>query len=380
MARIKRGKIVMIIIIVVFVFFGGVFLWLSYAPQFGGAITEKYKERYRNTPHYKGDQFVNTKKIESHIKFSFKDFREGIGELISPSNVTKPKSNLQINAMDSMSLANHRKGSRLFWFGHSTLLLQTGTKNILMDPMFGEVPSPVSWVGTSRFNTELPIEIEKLPKIDAVVISHDHYDHLDYGSILKLKDKVKMFYVPLGVGVHLERWGVNKERIVELDWWDSVVEDGVAFRCMPSQHFSGRKVNTNNSTLWCSWIIQSEEANVYFSGDGGYSTHFKQIGEKYGPFDIALVECGQYNEKWPYIHMFPEQSVQAGIDVQAKVILPIHWGAFSLSQHDWNEPVKRFVEEANRLKANYVIPFIGESVDIQPPNETKQNIEWWKKL
>ncbi|WP_227006128.1 MBL fold metallo-hydrolase [Marinifilum sp. N1E240] len=355
---------------------GLIVIAVSCNPKFGGDIPENQKELYVDSPNFENGEFRNKIIFESHMKFNFKDFREGIGELISPREETKPNNTLSFVKQDSTDIANYKDSTRLIWFGHSTFLLQTDRKNILVDPMFGDVPSPFSWLGSSRFSTSLPISIEKLPQIDAVIISHDHYDHLDYGSIRKLKDKVNMFYVPLGVGVHLEKWGVEKERIVELDWWDEAQHDGIVFRSVPSQHFSGRTLSTSNSTLWCSWIIKTKMDNIYFSGDGGYGDHFKEIGEKYGPFDFAMMECGQYNEKWSNIHMFPEQTVQAGLDLKAKQIMPIHWGAFRLSQHAWTEPVERFITAAKSANIQYVVPKIGESIEIHK-STNHENEAWW---
>jgi len=353
------------------------FLVMRYSPQFGGVLSEKQKEVYSKSPNFKRGLFINRKSFDSHLKLSFKDFREVIGEFIFPKEDSKPKKDISIVKIDSADIANFSHGTRLFWFGHSSFLLQIEDKNILIDPMFGEVPSPFSWLGGSRFNKTLPISVEELPTIDAVIISHDHYDHLDYGSIMKLKNKVKMFYTPLGVGVHLKKWGIEKERIVELDWWDEINQDNIIFRCVPSQHFSGRRLNTSNSTLWCSWIIKSETENIYFSGDGGYGDHFKEIGERFGPFDFAMMECGQYNEKWANIHMFPEQTAQAGVDLKAKQIMPIHWGAFRLSQHAWAEPVERVIVAADKLNLPIIIPKIGEPIIIQSTINSSKGT-WWK--
>ncbi|MFA6813312.1 MAG: MBL fold metallo-hydrolase [Bacteroidaceae bacterium] len=353
------------------------FLVMSCSPQFGGVLSENQKEIYSKSPNFKDGIFINEKNFDSHLKLSFKDFREMMGELISPKEETKPQNDIPVIKIDSSDIAKFKDSTRLFWFGHSSFLVQIDNKNILIDPMFGDVPSPFSWLGSSRFNKALPISVEKLPTIDAVIISHDHYDHLDYGSIQKLKDKVKMFYTPLGVGVHLEKWGIEKERIIEMDWWDEINNDRIIFRCVPSQHFSGRNLNTSNSTLWCSWIIQSKTKNIYFSGDGGYGDHFKEIGKKFGPFDFAMMECGQYNEKWANIHMFPEQTAQAGVDLKAKQIMPIHWGAFRLAQHAWSEPVKRIINAANELKLPLLIPKIGEPIIIQSTTNYSQE-PWWR--
>ncbi|MDH5598785.1 MAG: MBL fold metallo-hydrolase, partial [Cyclobacteriaceae bacterium] len=252
--------------------------------------------------------------------------------------------------------------------------IKSGSLNILLDPMFGTYPSPFPYLTKRRFNDSLPLQIKDLPLIDVVVYSHDHYDHLDYGSILKLKDKVKKFLVPLGVGEHLRAWGVDGEKIIEMNWYESIEIKGTSFICTPAQHFSGRGFSDKMSTLWSSWVIKNKNSNLFFSGDSGYFDGFKEIGNKYGPFDICFMECGQYNELWKDIHMFPEETAQAHLDLQGKLLVPIHWGAFSLSVHDWNDPVKRLNKEAQIKGINVYTPEIGEPITFDKKQEEK---EWW---
>ncbi len=213
-----------------------------------------------------------------------------------------------------------------------------------------------------------------LPSIDAILISHDHYDHLDYGSIRQLKDKTKYFFVPLGVGAHLQHWGVEASKITELDWWQSADIDGMTFTATPARHFSGRGLTDRDKTLWASWVIKGQDNNIYFSGDSGYRTHFKQIGEQYGPFDFTMIECGQYNEKWEAIHMMPEQSLQAHIDLQGKMMMPIHWGAFNLAVHPWKEPVERLLK-AKKEDMMIATPVIGESFVL---SQALPDARWWE--
>ena len=193
-----------------------------------------------------------------------------------------------------------------------------------------------------------------------------------------LKGKVDTFYTPLGVGAHLEAWGVSKDDIVELDWWQETTFDDLTFVSAPARHFSGRKFSNRQSTLWSSWVIQSDIENIFFSGDSGYDTHFKEIGNKYGPFDFAMLECGQYNKMWPDVHMFPEETAQAGVDLQAKKIMPIHWGAFKLSMHSWTDPVERVIDKASELKIPVITPKIGVPFFIDNNGELDNN--WWKDL
>ena len=371
----------MIIIIVCIVLLLGyiVFLSMKFNPRFGGELSEERNALYISSPNFKDGKFINKNEFDVSPKITLSGFIEGLGHLFSKDSsglATLPKSDLKVYQLNGPDISPVKDSTRLVWFGHSTFLLQLKNKNVLIDPMFGNVPSPYSWLGEKRFSAKLPITIEKLPKIDAVLLSHDHYDHLDYGSILKLKDKVDRFYTPLGVGIHLEKWGVEKERIVELDWWQSVEHGGLTFRCTPSQHSSGRKLNAMSNTLWSSWVIKSENDNIFFSGDGGYAEHFREIGEKFGPFDFAMLECGQYNEQWPFLHMFPEQTAQAGLDLNAKQIMPIHWGAFRLSNHPWQEPVERLIIAAKKLAIPVVVPKIGEPILIEPVIKYS-NEPWW---
>ncbi len=349
------------------------FAFVNFSPQFGGKISEESQVEFVKSKNYKDGKFINEKEINLDMKFS--DMVATGIKFFKKSPGTIPENRLEVEKIDSISITQYQGKARLIWFGHSAFLLQIEQKTILIDPMFGDVPAPHPLLGTKRFSKELPIEIEKLPRIDAVLISHDHYDHLDYETIQKLKDKVGMFYTPLGVGAHLQEWGIEKERIIELDWWEEVKFKELTFICTPARHFSGRGFGDRLATLWSSWIIQSETENIFFSGDSGYGPHFKEIGAKYGPFDFAMLECGQYNELWPDVHMFPEETAQAGLDVGTKKIMPIHWGAFKLAMHTWTDPIERVSKKAKELQIELVAPKIGETVIIE--NTTKKNSPWW---
>ncbi len=218
---------------------------------------------------------------------------------------------------------------------------------------------------------------ETMPKADFILVTHDHYDHLDYGTVLTLMEKTRFFVMPLGVGAHLLRWGVPKEKIVELDWWEEAIVDGVTVRAVPSQHFSGRALTDRQKTLWAGWIIRDAHANVFFGGDSGYFPGFKTIGEKHGPFDLTLLDSGQYNPLWPSVHMFPEQSVQAHKDLRGKVFMPIHWSAFTLSLHSWTDPAERAVIAAEKEGITMVTPIIGERFNILTDRPTTK---WWREV
>lgn len=246
------------------------------------------------------------------------------------------------------------------WLGHSTLLLKIDGKTILIDPVFSKRASFTQLMGPKQFDYSHQFSIEELPPIDIVLISHDHYDHLDYNVIKKLAHSSCKFYAPLGVGSHLKLWGVKSQNICELDWWESSRSEGISFTATPARHFTGRSI-ARFKTFWCGWAIKTENQNIFFSGDSGYFDGFKKIGEKLGPFDLSILECGQYSKYWSSIHMMPEESVQAAIDVRSKRAMPIHWGKFNLSIHAWNEPPLRFIKRAEELKLPIIIPKIGET-------------------
>jgi L-ascorbate metabolism protein UlaG (beta-lactamase superfamily) len=298
-----------------------------------------------------------------------------IKDLIKGNPKRKPKGPIPIEFLDNDTL-NDNQETRVVWFGHSTLLVEIEGKRLLLDPNFANSPSPFPLIGGKRFSKVLPIEPERLPPIDVVILSHDHYDHLDYRSIMQIKDTTSLFCVPLRVGNRLKRWGISKEKIKEFDWWNELDFAGVTLACTPSRHFSGRGLFDRNKTLWCSWAILGRQTRIFFSGDGGYGSHFAEIGEKYGPFDLTLMECGQYDKRWSDIHMMPEQTVQAHLDVKGNRMIPIHWAAFSLAFHDWTEPIERITKAARERNVDVLTPKIGEFVNIRSAEYPKSN--WWR--
>lgn len=343
-------------------------LFIRYAPQFGNPPNGDALLRIENSENYQKDHFKNG--VDTKLEMGFKLMIQTLREYMQAEN-TAPESPIQVHGRPETS--NHSpEGTFITWYGHSTILLEIDNKKLLIDPMLGKASAPVPFF-SKRFKTEPSINLDMLPEIDAILISHDHYDHMDYSSIMALKNKVDHFYVPLGVGSHLRHWGIEPSEITELDWWEAAIYEGIKITATPARHFSGRSTKDRNKTLWASWAIKGKEHSVFFSGDSGYSDHFGQIGKKQGPFDISMVECGQYNEKWADIHMMPEQSIQAHIDVNAKVMMPIHWGAFKLSLHTWTEPVERAFAEANRKNVPIYIPEIGKRFQVEENLQSEKN-------
>ncbi len=349
-----------------------VLFWFFTTPQFGGSPTEEQLKEYSSTDHHDGEGFFNYERADMQMDFA--RIWEVIKEFSNPVDNIAPKGDLIPEKVDPATVAAEPEKTKITWFGHSSFMIEMDGKVILLDPMFGQQAAPHPWLGTNRYNSTFPLEVDELPNIDVVVFSHDHYDHLDYGSVQALKEKVGHWLVPLGLDNHLVEWEIERSKITAMDWWESSTQMDINFVFTPSRHFSGRGLNDRYHTLWGSWIIKGATNNIYFSGDGGYGSHFKEIGEKYGPFDIGLMECGQYNTKWADIHMMPEESVQASIDVKAKVMMPVHWGAFTLSVHSWIEPVQRASAEADKLGVKLTTPKIGEQIIL---NETYPSGKWW---
>jgi L-ascorbate metabolism protein UlaG (beta-lactamase superfamily) len=263
-------------------------------------------------------------------------------------------------------------GLRARWLGHSTTLIEIDGLRILTDPIFSDRASPFQWIGPKRLHA-LPLALDQVRHVDAVLISHDHFDHLDMASIKYLATRGTHFYVPLGIGSHLERWHVPAAQVHEMDWWDSADIDGVRINCTPARHYSGR-TSANNSTLWSAWLVRGPQHSFYYSGDTGYSPHFTETHNRLGAVDLALIKVGAYGDTWLDIHMDPESAIQAHKDLGAKVLLPVHWATFNLSYHAWNEPILRTLAAAQRASVEVITPAPGEQFDFDKPFT---NREWY---
>ena len=283
-----------------------------------------------------------------------------------------PLSPLTTTQLEQLPLSS----DSLIRLGHSSIYLQVSGQRWLIDPVFSERASPFSFAGPKRFH-QPPISLAQLPKIDGVMISHDHYDHLDKASIKYLAENVKHFVVPLGVSAHLQDWGVKAERIHSLDWWQSVTIDDVKITATPTQHFSGRGLFDKNQTLWASYVIESNNSKLFFSGDSGYFSGFKEIGDRFGPFDITMIETGAYDKDWATIHMTPDESLQAHKDLRGKHMMPIHNGTFDLAFHSWYEPLERISALAQAAEVPLVTPIMGQIINV---NDIANTPSWWTSL
>ncbi|WP_034256480.1 MBL fold metallo-hydrolase [Adhaeribacter aquaticus] len=373
MKKILKRTTLTLLAFILFLGVGGV-IFLNVSPQFGGEATGHRLMVMQKSRLYEDGRFQN--QVETNMNIGLSGFLKIIAKTLNENENQKPNWVIPVQKMDPRRFAGISDSlTRITWFGHSAFLVEIDGKRLLLDPMLGSSPSPVSFVGTQRFSNTLPIDIADLPTIDAILISHDHYDHLDYGSIQELKDKTGHFFVPLGIGAHLEAWGVPAVKITELEWWQEVELGGLKLISTPARHFSGRGLSDRMKTLWTSWVIQGKQDSIFFSGDSGYFPGFKQIGDKYGPFDITLLECGQYNELWANIHMMPEETVQAHLDLKGQVLMPIHWGAFTLAMHSWTEPIQRLMVKAQHLQVPVTTPQIGETIIL---NQKLPTSRWWQ--
>ncbi len=343
--------------------------------QFGGKVGKLELEKYARSKHWDGEKFVNLEETKMDMPISAIP-RMLYNQLFGRKGL-QPKQNIPVipfNKAEFLAVSNTFK---FIWYGHSALLMRMNNKTILIDPMLGIDAAPIAPFKIKRYNDVSLDLINDLPDIDLMILSHDHYDHIDYKSIELLRPKVKNYYVAIGVERHLTSWGIPAEDITEFDWWESKMFENIKITFTPSRHFSGRGFKDRNKGLWGGWAFTAAEENIWFSGDGGYGKHFKEIGEKLGPFDFAFMECGQYNKLWRPIHLYPDESVQAGIDGNAKKIMPVHWGSFTLSDHFWTDPVQQFISACQTKSIPYLTPHIGE---LLTPFGDFKNYEWWNTI
>jgi len=329
----------------------------------------KHLEKLKQSPNYKRNAFQNT----SHTPMKPDDisYWKMMREFFKKNRDTAPPGLLPSVKTDLTKLNSLKPV--IVWFGHSSYLIRMENKNFLIDPVFSGNASPLSFM-IKAFPGSNIYKPEDMPSIDYLILTHDHYDHLDFKTIRKLRNKVGKIYCSLGISSHLKYWSFDSKKITEMDWWETQqLEKNISLTAAPARHFSGRGIK-RGQTFWSSFILKTKDHNLYLGGDSGYDSHFKEIGNKYGPFDIAILEAGQYNTMWPFIHMMPEETVQAAVDLKAKALLPVHWGKFTLAMHAWTDPVKRVLAKADELNVKVITPKIGQPLIV---NDDFQSETWW---
>lgn len=339
--------------------------------QFGGKITKEHIAEYEKSSHWKDGEFHNLVKTEMDMSLSK---LPGVIYKQITKKGQKPKEKLPVLPFDKEAFLAPADHAKFIWYGHSVVLMRLRGKTLLIDPMLGPDTTPMTPFSNERFTENSLALIDDFPEIDLILLTHDHYDHLDYDSIQKLKSKTKKYFVALGVKRHLVEWGVDPELITEFDWWNDQMLADIKITFTPTRHFSGRGLTDRGKSFWGGWAFSTETENIWFSGDGGYGDHFQAVGERLGPFDFAFMECGQYNDDWRPIHMFPDESVQAALDAGVKKGMPVHWAGFSLSyQHEWKEPADAFVRNATEKELDYALPPIGQLFTYSDSLHDK----WW---
>jgi L-ascorbate metabolism protein UlaG (beta-lactamase superfamily) len=299
-----------------------------------------------------------------------------LGEFFFRRGRREPSGILPVESPQPLWATPASTGFRVTWLGHSTVLLELEGRRVLTDPVFGERASPVGFAGPKRFHP-VPARIEELPELDVVLLSHDHYDHLCRSSIEALARRRVPIVTALGVGEHLERFGVDPACITELDWQESALVGGVHFTATPAQHFSGRRVGGGNQTLWASWVVATNRRKVFFSGDTGLTPDFERIGRRHGPFDLVMLEVGAYHPAWGSIHLGPENALTAFEMLGGGTLLPVHWGTFNLGLHDWDEPAETLLRLATERSARILTPRLGSAFE---PEQIERATPWWREL
>lgn len=371
---IKILKRMTIIIVSSLVLIGIVAFFVLRQPQFGKAPNGQRLERIKQSPHYKNGKFQNLSNTptlaEGHNYFEviYETYFKNKPRQYPTDIIPSVKTDLLNLPVDT---------DILVWFGHSSYFIQIDGKRILVDPVFSGNASPIPRTVKSFKGTDI-YTVADLPDIDYLFISHDHYDHVNYETLIALKSKTKKVICGLGVGSHFEHWGYESHKIIEKDWNEKIeLDSGFTAFVEPARHFSGRGFSTNN-TLWASYVLQTPSMKIYIGGDSGYDTHYASIGDKYDSIDLAILDNGQYNEAWKYIHNLPEDVLKAGQDLKAKRIFPVHSSKFALGSHDWDEPLAKITELNKSYNIPLVTPLIGEPVNLK--DTTQQFKQWWTGL
>ena len=356
----------------------GILYWSSdWGATLGGKIEGERLERVNASPNFADGRAQNTVATRMGSDDTWRDMREFFVEWFRGAKERMPPSPVPMVEVDPATLESiHNQGVRFIWLGHSSVYLEVDGTRVLIDPVWSDRASPFTILGPKRSHP-MPIALADLPTVDVVLISHDHYDHLDPGAVRELAPQGVRFAVPLGVGAHLEAWGVAAEQIIELDWWEGSTVGSLALVATPARHFSGWQVTDRDRTLWASWTLVGPRSRVFYSGDTGWLEEFERIGDEYGPFDLAIIKCGAYGEGWPDLHIDGTQAVEANVLLKGRRMLPVHWLTFDLALHPWDEPVRQVVEKADELGVEVITPQVGELVDLQSRVTTTR---WWESI
>lgn len=340
----------------------------------GGRPSGERLERMRRSKQYRDGRFQNSVPASVVAAANAPDIGR---EMLRDRASRRPSRPVPVvTPSGSLLAAPPLDGVRVTWLGHATALLELEGRRVLFDPVWGRRCSPSAAIGPQRLH-QVPMPLESLPPLDAVVISHDHYDHLDMRTVRRLAASQRApFVVPLGVGAHLERWGVPPSRIVELDWEESWSEGTLTLTATAARHFSGR-LRQDNSTLWASWVVAGRERRAFYTGDSGYFDGYRAIGEQHGPFDVTLVQVGAYSPYWPDIHMTPEEGVDTHLAVRGGLLVPVHWCTFNLALHSWSEPMERLTAAAREHDVRLAVPRPGQTVDAGEPPAADH---WWRTV
>lgn len=369
----RLKKIMITFFIIIFLLATITFLYLQ-LPQFGENPSGKRLVEIEKSAHFKNDRFNNLVERPT-LSEGYTMLGELYNVVFKEYPRREPKDSLPSVKTDLKNIPTN--SDALIWFGHSSVFMQLEGKKILIDPVFSGKASPLPW-GVRAYKGSDIYAVADMPVIDYLFISHDHYDHLDYETIVGLKDKVKHVVCGLGVGAHFERWGYKPEQIIEEDWNEKIeLDDNFTIFTASSHHESGRGF-VRGKTLWMSYLIQTSNLKIYISGDGGFDDRFKKIGEKFGPIDWAILECGQYDKAWQSVHNLPEEVAQAAVDLGVKNMIPVHNSKFTLGKHAWDEPLKKITQLSLNKPYRLVTPMIGQEVDLN--NNQQQFKRWWENV
>ncbi|WP_405434270.1 MBL fold metallo-hydrolase [Micromonospora sp. NBC_00617] len=339
----------------------------------GGRLAGARAERAARSPQFRDGTFHNQADTRTMVA---EPGRNLLRELIFGKQKRRPTAPVPLLRPSASPAADTADELNIVWYGHASALIEIEGRRVLLDPVWSDRCSPSGVVGPRRLH-EPPVRLDELPPLDAILISHDHYDHLDMLTVRALvAGQSAPFVVPLGVGAHLDRWGVPAERIIELDWSESHRVDGLEITATAAQHFSGRGLR-RDGTLWSSWVVAGARRKVFYTGDSGYFAGYAAIGAEHGPFDVTLMQIGAYDRAWPTIHMFPEEAVDAHLDLRGGLFIPVHWATFNLALHDWSEPVNRLWAEAKARDVRLAVPRPGERVVVDDPPAVDG---WWQAI